>query len=70
MNFFEISGDSPSDPIAKKPDAEQLAWSAKVAGAQERMVRTRGLTRLPTIIMEEKIIWNRSRAGLSWVILC
>ena len=46
MNFFEISGDSPSDPIAKKPDAEQLAWSAKVACAQERMVRDQRLDAL------------------------
>lgn len=42
-DFFEISGDSPSDPIAKKPTEEQLAWSAKVAVAQEKMVRDRNL---------------------------
>lgn len=36
--FFQISGDSPSDPIAKKPTKEQLNWSAKVAAAQEKMV--------------------------------
>ncbi len=36
--FFEISGDSPSDPIAKKPTEEQLDWSAKVAVAQQRLV--------------------------------
>ena len=41
--FFEISGDSPSDPIAKKPTDEQLAWSARVAVAQEKMVRDRDL---------------------------
>ncbi|MCD7819056.1 MAG: L-fucose/L-arabinose isomerase family protein [Lachnospiraceae bacterium] len=41
--FFEISGDSPSDPIAKKPTEEQLLWSAKVALAQEKMVQDRGL---------------------------
>ncbi len=41
--FFEISGDSPSDPIARKPEEKQLLWSAKVAAAQERMVRERGL---------------------------
>lgn len=41
--FFEISGDSPSDPIAKKPTPEQLSWSARVAVAQERMVRDRNL---------------------------
>ena len=37
--FFTISGDSPSDPIAKKPTEEQLEWSCRVAAAQERMVR-------------------------------
>lgn len=36
--FFEISGDSPSDPIAKKPTEQQLEWSCKVAAAQEKMV--------------------------------
>ena len=41
--FFEISGDSPSDPIAKKPTEEQLLWSAKVAVAQEKMVKDRDL---------------------------
>lgn len=37
--FFQISGDSPSDPIAKKPTSEQLEWSCKVAAAQEKMVK-------------------------------
>ena len=37
--FFEISGDSPSDPIAKKPTPDQLEWSCKVAVAQEKLVR-------------------------------
>lgn len=37
--MFEISGDSPSDPIAKRPTAEQLSWSAKVAVAEERLVK-------------------------------
>lgn len=37
--FFEISGDSPSDPIARKPTQEQLEWSAKVSVAQEKVVR-------------------------------
>lgn len=36
--FFVISGDSPSDPIAKKPTKEQMNWAAKVAAAQQRMV--------------------------------
>lgn len=37
--FFEISGDSPSDPIAKKPTSDQMQWAATIAAAQERMVR-------------------------------
>ena len=36
--FFTISGDSPSDPIAKKPTEEQLDWACRVAAAQRRMV--------------------------------
>ena len=36
--MFEISGDSPSDPLVKKPSREQLEWSAKVAAAQEKLV--------------------------------
>ncbi len=35
--FFEISGDSPSDPIAKKPTEEQLDWSARIAVAQKKL---------------------------------
>lgn len=42
-SFFEISGDSPSDPIARKPTQEQMNWAAKVAVAQEKMVRDRNL---------------------------
>ena len=41
--FFRISGDSPSDPLARKPEPEQLEWSAKVYAAQERMVKEYGL---------------------------
>jgi L-arabinose isomerase len=37
--MFQISGDSPSDPIARKPTDEQLDWSCKVAAAQEKLVR-------------------------------
>lgn len=44
--FFQISGDSPSDPIARKPTDEQLEWSAKVAVAQEKMVKEYGLDAL------------------------
>jgi L-arabinose isomerase len=39
MEVFQISGDSPSDPIAKKPSEEQLLWACKVATAQEKMVK-------------------------------
>lgn len=42
-DFFTISGDSPSDPIARRPDEEQLEWSCRVACAQEKMVTDRGL---------------------------
>ena len=41
--FFEISGDSPSDPIAKAPAEDQLLWAARVAAAQEKLVRSRDL---------------------------
>ena len=41
--FFTISGDSPSDPIAKKPTEEQLDWACRVAAAQERLVKARRL---------------------------
>ncbi|QYR24151.1 hypothetical protein KZ483_16845 [Paenibacillus sp. sptzw28] len=37
--MFEISGDSPSDPIARKPTDEQMKWSCRVAAAQEKLVR-------------------------------
>lgn len=38
-SMFEISGDSPADPLAKKPTPEQMDWSARVAAAQERLVK-------------------------------
>ncbi len=41
--FFTISGDSAADPIAKEPTEEQIEWSAKVAVAQEKMVRAYNL---------------------------
>ncbi|MEI7026045.1 hypothetical protein [Paenibacillus sp. y28] len=44
--MFEISGDSPADPIAKQPSAQQLEWSCRVAVAQERLVRERSLDAL------------------------
>lgn len=37
--MFEIAGDSPSDPMVRKPTEEQLHWSATVAAAQERLVK-------------------------------
>ncbi len=43
QDFFQITGDSPSDPIAKKPTDEQMEWAAKVAVAQEKMVLERNL---------------------------
>jgi L-arabinose isomerase len=45
-NMFEISEDSKADPIAKKPTEEQLYWSAKVAAAQERLVKEYNLDSL------------------------
>lgn len=44
--FFTISGDSVADPIAKKPTPEQIEWSAKVAVAQEKMVKAYNLDAL------------------------
>ena len=44
--MFEIAEDSPSDPLARRPDPEQLRWSARVAAAQERLVRERNLDAL------------------------
>jgi len=37
--MFAISGDSPADPIARRPTDEQMAWSCRVAAAQEKLVR-------------------------------
>ena len=37
--MFVISEDSPADPLAKKPQPEQLDWAATVAVAQEKLVR-------------------------------
>lgn len=39
LDMFQISDDSASDPIARRPTAEQMDWSCRVAVAQERMVR-------------------------------
>jgi L-arabinose isomerase len=37
-SLFEISSDSPSDPLAKAPQPEALRWSAKVAAGLDRLV--------------------------------
>lgn len=37
--MFQISEDIAADPLAKKPTEEQITWSAKVAAAQERLVK-------------------------------
>ncbi|MDQ0200299.1 L-fucose/L-arabinose isomerase family protein [Neobacillus ginsengisoli] len=44
--MFKISGESSSDPIAKRPTEEQLALSCKVAAAQEKLVREYNLDAL------------------------
>jgi len=44
--MFQISGDSPSDPIARRPTQEQVEWSCKVAAAQEKLVRAYDLDAL------------------------
>ena len=45
-HFFTISGDSPSDSIAKKPTPMQMEWSARVAAAQEKLVEAYDLNGL------------------------
>ncbi len=37
-SFFNISDDNSADPMAKKPDINELRFSAKVAAAQEKLV--------------------------------
>ena len=37
-SIFEISQDSPSDPLAKKPSEEELGWACRVAVALDRLV--------------------------------
>ncbi len=36
--FFVISDDISADPLARKPTPEQLAWSARIAVAQEKLI--------------------------------
>ncbi len=38
-DMFQICEDNSADPIAKKPNEEDILWSATVAAAQEQMVR-------------------------------
>lgn len=45
-SFFALSGDSPSDPIARRPEEAQLRWSAKVACAERGLVRRYALDAL------------------------
>ncbi len=45
-DFFRISETDAADPLAQKPTEEQLNWSAKVAVAQEKMVKEFGLSAL------------------------
>lgn len=37
-SVFEISQDSPSDPLAKKPTVEEMDWACRVAVALDRLV--------------------------------
>jgi L-arabinose isomerase len=37
-SIFEISQDSPSDPLARAPKPEQMAWACRVAVALDRLV--------------------------------
>jgi L-arabinose isomerase len=36
--IFEISEDSPADPLARKPTAEEMTWACRVAVGLERLV--------------------------------
>jgi L-arabinose isomerase len=44
--MFELSEDSPTDPLARKPRPEQLDIACRVAVAQEKLVRQFGLDAL------------------------
>lgn len=41
--YFTLPEPSPSEPLAKKPTPEQMEFSARVAAAQERLVKEMGL---------------------------
>ena len=43
LEMFEVSEDSLSDPLAKKPTAEQLHWACEVAAAQQLLVEEKKL---------------------------
>ena len=38
FDMFEVSGDSPSDPLAKAPKPEELDWACRVACGLDRLV--------------------------------
>ncbi|HEX7008357.1 MAG TPA: hypothetical protein VF184_00150, partial [Phycisphaeraceae bacterium] len=38
LRIFDISGDSPSDPLAKKPTPEAMDWACRVAVGLDRLV--------------------------------
>jgi L-arabinose isomerase len=38
-DMFQLSGDSPYEPLARAPSEDQLDWSCRVAAAQEKLVR-------------------------------
>lgn len=37
LTLFEVSEDSPSDPLAKKPAPEEMEWACRVAAGLERL---------------------------------
>jgi L-arabinose isomerase len=41
--FFEISEDSPGDPLARRPAAEEMSWACRVAAGLEELVGDFGL---------------------------
>lgn len=45
-DFFIISETDAADPLAQKPTEEQLNWSAKIAAAQEKLVKEYNLDAL------------------------
>ena len=43
LSAFEVSGDSPSDPLARTPAPEELDWACRVAVGLDALVRDFGL---------------------------